>query len=38
MLIVYSQIFFEMGFSEMPTNQYIESGFWVCSLFGLGLN
>ncbi|KAH6624739.1 tRNA synthetases class II core domain (F)-domain-containing protein [Chaetomium sp. MPI-SDFR-AT-0129] len=22
------QIFFEMGFSEMPTNQFVESGFW----------
>jgi hypothetical protein len=24
------QIFFEMGFTEMPTNQYVESEFWVC--------
>ncbi|KAI5464602.1 tRNA synthetases class II core domain (F)-domain-containing protein [Mariannaea sp. PMI_226] len=24
----FRQIFFEMGFTEMPTNQYIESGFW----------
>jgi hypothetical protein len=24
------QIFFEMGFTEMPTNQFVESGFWVC--------
>ena len=23
------QIFFEMGFEEMPTNQFVESGFWV---------
>lgn len=23
------QIFFEMGFTEMPTNQFVESGFWV---------
>jgi phenylalanyl-tRNA synthetase alpha subunit len=23
------QIFFEMGFVEMPTNQYVETGFWV---------
>lgn len=22
-------IFFEMGFTEMPTNQFVESGFWV---------
>ena len=22
------QIFFEMGFSEMPSNQFVESGFW----------
>ncbi|AEO69148.1 620e2ef7-57d2-4155-8962-693fd4a80cde [Thermothielavioides terrestris] len=22
------QIFFEMGFTEMPTNQFVESGFW----------
>lgn len=26
----FRQIFFEMGFTEMPTNQYVESGFWVC--------
>lgn len=25
------QIFFEMGFTEMPTNQFVESGFWVCA-------
>ncbi|KAL6409491.1 phenylalanyl-tRNA synthetase [Ilyonectria robusta] len=24
----FRQIFFETGFTEMPTNQYIESGFW----------
>ena len=24
----FCQIFFEMGFSEMPTNQYVESSFW----------
>lgn len=24
----FRQIFFEMGFSEMPTNQYVESSFW----------
>ena len=24
------QIFFEMGFTEMPSTQYVESGFWVC--------
>ncbi|KEZ44408.1 Phenylalanine--tRNA ligase alpha subunit [Scedosporium apiospermum] len=24
----FRQIFFEMGFQEMPTNRYIESGFW----------
>ncbi|KAK4115296.1 hypothetical protein N656DRAFT_787828 [Canariomyces notabilis] len=24
----FRQIFFEMGFTEMPTNQYVESGFW----------
>ncbi|GMG08341.1 unnamed protein product [[Candida] boidinii] len=24
----FRQIFFSMGFSEMPTNQYVESGFW----------
>lgn len=26
----FRQIFFEMGFTEMPTNQFVESGFWVC--------
>jgi phenylalanyl-tRNA synthetase alpha subunit len=29
-LFLFRQIFFETGFTEMPTNQYIESGFWVC--------
>jgi hypothetical protein len=29
-LLLDRQIFFETGFTEMPTNQYIESGFWVC--------
>lgn len=24
----FQQIFFEMGFTEMPTNQYVESSFW----------
>jgi len=24
----FRQIFFELGFSEMPTNQYVESSFW----------
>ncbi|KAK3687662.1 tRNA synthetases class II core domain (F)-domain-containing protein [Podospora appendiculata] len=24
----FRQIFFEMGFTEMPTSQYVESGFW----------
>ncbi|KAL8387665.1 hypothetical protein RB595_009754 [Gaeumannomyces hyphopodioides] len=24
----FRQIFFEMGFEEMPTSQYVESGFW----------
>ena len=24
----FRQIFFEMGFEEMPTNRYVESGFW----------
>lgn len=24
----FRQIFFQMGFSEMPTNQYVESSFW----------
>lgn len=24
----FRQIFFEMGFSEMPTNHFVESGFW----------
>lgn len=24
----FRQIFFEMGFTEMPTNKYVESGFW----------
>lgn len=24
----FRQIFFEMGFTEMPTNQYVESSFW----------
>ncbi|EFE38476.1 hypothetical protein TRV_06860 [Trichophyton verrucosum HKI 0517] len=24
----FRQIFFEMGFQEMPTNRYVESGFW----------
>ncbi|KAK7208352.1 tRNA synthetases class II core domain (F)-domain-containing protein [Myxozyma melibiosi] len=24
----FRQIFFAMGFSEMPTNQFVESGFW----------
>ncbi|KAI3648095.1 hypothetical protein MP228_005949 [Amoeboaphelidium protococcarum] len=24
----FRQIFFEMGFEEMPTNQYVESSFW----------
>lgn len=24
----FRQIFFEMGFTEMPTNRYVESGFW----------
>ncbi|ODV95443.1 hypothetical protein PACTADRAFT_50163 [Pachysolen tannophilus NRRL Y-2460] len=24
----FRQIFFAMGFSEMPSNQYVESGFW----------
>ncbi|KAF3483902.1 phenylalanyl-tRNA synthetase alpha chain [Arthroderma uncinatum] len=24
----FRQIFFEMGFKEMPTNRYVESGFW----------
>ncbi len=24
----FRQIFFEMGFQEMPTNQYVESSFW----------
>jgi phenylalanyl-tRNA synthetase alpha chain len=24
----YRQIFFEMGFEEMPTNNFVESGFW----------
>ncbi|EEC08963.1 phenylalanyl-tRNA synthetase alpha chain, putative [Ixodes scapularis] len=24
----FRQIFFEMGFSEMPTNRYVESSFW----------
>lgn len=24
----FRQIFFEMGFTEMPTNQFVESGFW----------
>lgn len=24
----FRQIFFSMGFSEMPSNQYVESGFW----------
>ena len=24
----YRQIFLEMGFSEMPTNNYVESSFW----------
>ncbi|CRK40670.1 hypothetical protein BN1708_016820, partial [Verticillium longisporum] len=24
----FRQIFFEMGFEEMPTNKYVESGFW----------
>ncbi|KAJ3262053.1 hypothetical protein HK103_003896 [Boothiomyces macroporosus] len=24
----FKQIFFEMGFSEMPTNKYVESSFW----------
>jgi phenylalanyl-tRNA synthetase alpha chain len=24
----YRQIFFEMGFEEMPTNRYVESSFW----------
>lgn len=24
----FRQIFFSMGFSEMPTNQYVETGFW----------
>merc|ERR1712194_987863 len=24
----YRKIFFEMGFSEMPTNQFVESSFW----------
>lgn len=24
----FRQIFFAMGFTEMPTNQYVESGFW----------
>lgn len=24
----FRQIFFSMGFTEMPTNQYVESGFW----------
>ena len=27
------QIFFEMGFTEMPTNQFVESGFWVWGTF-----
>lgn len=25
----FRQIFFEMGFKEMPTSQFVESGFWV---------
>lgn len=29
------QIFFEMGFTEMPTSLYVESGFWVCDLWFL---
>ena len=24
----YRQIFLEMGFTEMPTNNYVESSFW----------
>lgn len=24
----FRQIFFEMGFTEMPTNRFVESGFW----------
>ena len=24
----FRQIFFEMGFTEMPTNRYVETGFW----------
>ncbi len=24
----FRQIFFEMGFTEMPTNRYVESSFW----------
>lgn len=24
----FRQIFFELGFSEMPTNKYVESSFW----------
>ena len=24
----FRQIFFEMGFAEMPTNKYVETGFW----------
>jgi phenylalanyl-tRNA synthetase alpha chain len=24
----FREIFFEMGFSEMPTNRYVETGFW----------
>ncbi|KAK4456478.1 tRNA synthetases class II core domain (F)-domain-containing protein [Cladorrhinum samala] len=24
----FRQIFFEMGFTEMPTNQFVETGFW----------
>lgn len=24
----FRQLFFEMGFTEMPTSQYVESGFW----------
>ena len=24
----FRQIFFDMGFTEMPTNRYVESGFW----------
>ena len=25
----FRNIFFEMGFAEMPTSQFVESGFWV---------